>query len=62
MKLDIIKNPAFKKALGIISVAFAGIAAVSSALSDLKKEQENEKKDKEFEEMKKKISELSKNK
>ena len=55
MKLDIIKNPAFKKGLGIISVAFAGIAAVSSALSDLKK-------DKEFEEMKKIVSELSKNK
>ena len=55
MKLDIIKNPAFKKGLGIISVAFAGIAAVSSALSDQKREQE-------FEELKKTVSELSKNK
>lgn len=55
MKLDIIKNPVFKKGLGIISVAFAGIAAVSSALSDQKREQE-------FEELKKTVSELSKNK
>ena len=55
MKLDIIKNPAFKKGLGIISVAFAGITAVSSALSDKKRDQE-------FEELKKAVSELSKNK
>lgn len=55
MKLDIIKNPAFKKGFGIVSVAFAGIAAVSSALSDQKREQE-------FEELKKTVSELSKNK
>ena len=55
MKLDIIKNPAFKKGLGIISVVVAGITAVSSALSDQKRDQE-------FEELKKTVSELSKNK
>ena len=55
MKRGIIKNPAFKKGLGIIAVAYAGIAAVSSALSDQKREQE-------FEALQKTVSELSKNK
>lgn len=51
MKLGVFKNPAFKKGLGIVSVAIAGVAAISEALSNQKKEQE-------FEAMKKAISEL----
>ncbi len=53
MKLDVFKNPAVKKGLGVASVIFAGVAAISNALSD-------QKKDKEFEDMKKAISELQK--
>lgn len=51
MKLNIIKNPALKKGLGVAAAIFTGIVAVGNALSDQKKEQE-------FEEMKKALAEL----
>lgn len=50
MKFNL-NNSAFQKALGVASVVFAGVVAVSNALSEQKKEAE-------FEEMKKAISEL----
>lgn len=53
MRLDIIKNPAVKKGLGIASALFMGVVAVSNALSDQKRE-------KEFEDMKAVLSELQK--
>ena len=53
MNLNFIKNPGFQKGLGIAAAIFAGIGAVSSALSDQKKERE-------FEELKKTVSELQK--
>lgn len=46
-----IQNPIAKKGLGIASALFMGVVAVSSALSEQKRE-------KEFEDMKKTISEL----
>ena len=48
---DIINNPGFKKGVGVASVLFAGITAISSAISDQKKEQE-------FEDLKKAVSDL----
>lgn len=51
MKLDFIKKPAIKKSLGIASVLFTGLVAVSGAISDRKKEQE-------FEDLKKAVSDL----
>lgn len=51
MKLDFIKKPAIKKGLGIASVLFTGLVAVSGAISDRKKEQE-------FEDLKKAVSDL----
>lgn len=51
MKLDIFKSPVLKRGLGVASVIFTGIVAVTGAVSDRKKEQE-------FEDMKKAISEL----
>ena len=51
MKLNFFNNPGFQKGLGIAAAIFAGITAVSSALSEQKKEQE-------FEELKKTVSEL----
>lgn len=53
MKNDIFKSPAFKKILGVASIAVAGVVGVVNALSDQKKE-------KEFEEMKQDVSELKK--
>lgn len=50
---DIINKPGLKKGMGLVMVAFAGISAVASALSDQKKEQE-------FEDLKKAVSELQK--
>lgn len=50
---NILGNETFKKGLGVASVIFAGVAAISNALSDRKKEAE-------FEYMKKAISELQK--
>lgn len=51
MKFDIIKNPAFKKGLGVTMAILAGIATVSDTLSSQKKERE-------FEKMKKIVNEL----
>lgn len=48
---DIINSPGLKKGVGIASVIFAGVAAISNALTDQKKEQE-------FEDLKKAVSEL----
>ena len=50
---DIINNPGLKKGLGIASVIFAGVAAISNAVADQKKEQE-------FEDLKKAVSDLQK--
>ena len=56
MKFDkIIKNPIFRKALGYMGIAIAGVAAMANELSDQKKK-------KEFEELKEAVSELQKNK
>ena len=46
-------NPGFQKGLGIAAAIFAGLGAISSTLSDQKKERE-------FEELKKTVSELQK--
>ena len=48
---DIINSPGLKKGVGIASVIFAGVAAISNALNNQKKEQE-------FEDLKKAVSEL----
>lgn len=48
---DIIKNPILKKSLGIAGVVVAGIAAMSNAMSDQKREQE-------IEELKEAVKEL----
>ena len=48
---DVINNPGLKKGHGIASVIFAGVAAISNALTDQKKEQE-------FEDLKKAVSDL----
>lgn len=50
---EIINNPGLKKGLGIASIIFAGVAAISNAISDQKKEQE-------FEDLKKAVSDLQK--
>ena len=52
---DFINNPILKKGLGYAGVVVAGVAAISNALSDQKKE-------KEFKELKEAVSELQKNK
>ena len=52
---EIVKNPIFQKGLGYVGVVVAGVAAISNALSDQKKE-------KEFKELKEAVSELQKNK
>ena len=48
---DFINSPGLKKGVGIASVIFAGVAAISNALTDQNKEQE-------FEDLKKAVSEL----
>lgn len=48
---DIVKSPILKKGLGIAGVVVAGIAAMSNAISDQKREQE-------FEELKEAVKEL----
>ena len=47
---EFINNPIVRKGLGIVSVIFTGISAVSGVLSE-------QKKNKEFEEMKKTLNE-----
>ena len=53
MNLKFLNNPGFQKGLGIAAAIFAGLGAISSTLSDQKKERE-------FEELKKTASELQK--
>ena len=48
---EIVNNPGLKKGLGIASVVFAGVAAISNAMADQKKEQE-------FEDLKKAVADL----
>lgn len=48
---DVIQNPILKKSLGIAGVVVAGIAAMSNAMSEQKREQE-------FEELKEAVKEL----
>lgn len=51
-KLDFVKKPGFQKGLGIAAAAVvAGISAISSTLSEQKKEQE-------FEDLKKAVNDL----
>lgn len=54
MKNNLFNNPALRKAIGIGSAIFAGMAAISGALADQRQKQE-------FEELKEKVSELQKN-
>ena len=54
MKINnLIKNPVFKKGIGIASAVIAGIIAMSDTITE-------QKRDEEFEEMKKQIEELQK--
>lgn len=48
---EIIGNPAFKKSMSVVGVAFTGVSAVAGALAE-------KKKDAEFEELKKTVAEL----
>lgn len=48
---DLLKNPVLKKGMGIVSIVFTGLVAVTGALADKQRE-------KEFEEMKKDIETL----
>lgn len=48
---EIIRNPAFKKSMSVVGVAFTGVSAVADALAE-------KKKDAEFEELKKTVAEL----
>lgn len=51
MKLNIVKNPALKKGLGVASAVVMGIVTISQALADRQREEE-------FEDLKKTVSEL----
>lgn len=50
---ELVKNPVFKKGIGIASAVIAGIIAMSDTIAE-------QKRDEEFEEMKKQIEELKK--